>query len=524
MKELIFHRHFLPALERNASKVCVIDGDYSATFGQHGDRVMRLVSSLGKELGVKRSDRFAVMAATCHEYLELYHAAYLGGGIINPLNLRLAGKELKYIVQDSGTEIAFVDKHFASVFHEAMRSAGSACTIRRTILLGDEDDDVPHDIRYDDLLRCGDVAIPNEPEETDPVVLMYTGGTTGLPKGVLIEQRAEMLNSYHVQMLLNAFDDEVALVQTPIFHAASMLYVVAVPAAGGTLVLMPMFEPLAAMKLIAQHQVTQTAMVPTMVTMMLNHRDFKAELLASLQTLFYGASPMPAALLDRLLKMFPTIDILQGYGMTESSSILTLLGAAEHRAGGARMRSVGRPVPGVRLSIQDGDGNLLPNGEHGEVCAQGGNYMREYWNKPEATEEAFKGGWYHTGDAGYLDDGGYLFLTDRVKDMIISGAENIYSTEVENAIADHPSVAQVAVIGIPDDVWGEAVHAIVVLLDGASATQEQIIDHARKTIAGYKVPKSVEFRQDPLPLSGAMKVLKRELRAPFWEGKASGIN
>lgn len=522
MKELIFHRHFLPALERYAARTAVIDGDYRATFTEHGERVMRLANGLKDSLGIRRSDRFAVMAVTCHEYLELYHAAYLGAGVINPLNLRLAGKELEYIVRDSGTEVAFVDAHFAQAFHDAMAAAGSASTIRKTVLIGDGDG--PHDIRYEDLLRDSAADVPEEPEETDPVVLMYTGGTTGLPKGVLIEQRAELLNSYHVQMALPPFLDEVALVQTPIFHAASMLYIVALPPSGGTLVLMPAFEPEASMKLIAEHNVTQTAMVPTMIGMMFNHPGFDPAALQSLRTLLYGASPMPAVLLDRARELFPDIDILQGYGMTESSSVLTLLGAEEHRTGGAAMRSVGRPVPGVRLSIQDEDGNILATGERGEVCAQGGNYMREYWKKPDATAEVFRGGWYHTGDAGYLDEDGYLFLVDRVKDMIISGAENIYSTEVENAIADHPAVAQVAVIGIPDDVWGEAVHAVVVPLPDAQLSEAEIIAHARQSIAGYKVPKSVEFRDEPLPLSGAMKVLKRELRAPYWEGKDGGIN
>lgn len=522
MKELIFHRHFLPALERYATKTAVIDGAYRATFAAHGERVMRLANALRDTLGVQRADRFAVMAATCHEYLELYHAAYLGAGVINPLNLRLAGKELEYIVRDSGTEVAFVDVHFAQLFHDAMAAAGSASTIRKTILIGDGD--VPHDLRYEDLLSAGRTDVPDEPEETDPVVLMYTGGTTGLPKGVLLEQRAELLNSYHVQMALPPFRDEVALVQTPIFHAASMLYIVALPPAGGTLVLMPAFDPAASMKLIAEHEVTQTAMVPTMIGMLFNHPDFDPSSLRSLRTLLYGASPMPGPLLDRVRALFPDIDILQGYGMTESSSVLTLLGAEEHRAGGAAMRSVGRPVPGVSLSIQDEAGNFLPTGERGEVCAQGGNYMREYWNKPEATAEAFRGGWYHTGDAGYLDEDGYLFLVDRVKDMIISGAENIYSSEVENAIASHPDVAQVAVIGIPHEVWGEAVHAVVVPMPDAQLHADAIIAHARESIAGYKVPKSVEFRAEPLPLSGAMKVLKRELRAPYWKDKDSGIS
>jgi long-chain acyl-CoA synthetase len=178
----------------------------------------------------------------------------------------------------------------------------------------------------------------------------------------------------------------------------------------------------------------------------------------------------------------------------------------------------------VVLSIQDEDGKILPPGQTGEVCARGGNFMQRYWKKPEATEEAFRGGWYHSGDAGYLDERGYLFLVDRVKDMIVTGGENVYSTEVENAVASHPAVAQVAVIGIPHEAWGEAVHAIVVLRAGGSASDAELIAHARESIAGYKVPKSIELRSQPLPLSGAMKVLKRELRAPYWEGKQRRVD
>ena len=186
--------------------------------------------------------------------------------------------------------------------------------------------------------------------------------------------------------------------------------------------------------------------------------------------------------------------------------------------GSPRLRSVGRPVMGVTISIRDDDANQVPTGEVGEVWARGGNWMQEYWNKPDATEEAFVDGWYRTGDAGRVDDDGYLFLVDRVKDMIVTGGENVYSAEVENAISTHPGVAQVAVIGVPDERWGEAVHAIIVPVPGQEVTAEMIIAHARESIAGYKVPKSVDFRDEPLPLSGAMKVLKRELRAPFWKG------
>ncbi|MEZ5168410.1 MAG: AMP-binding protein [Acidimicrobiales bacterium] len=268
--------------------------------------------------------------------------------------------------------------------------------------------------------------------------------------------------------------------------------------------------------LIEAHGVTQTTMVPTMIGMMINHPEFTPERVATLRELIYGAPPMPAALLDRLIDMFPELDIYQGYGMTECSAILTVLGAEEHRAHGARLRSAGRSAPGVTLSIRDDAGDPVARGETGEVWARGGNFMREYWNKPEATAEVFEHGWYHTGDAGYLDDDDYLFLVDRVKDMIVTGGENVYSAEVESALSKHPAVAQVAVIGIPHEMWGEQVHAVVVLAPDTETTEEELQAFARESIAGYKVPKSVEFRAEPLPLSGAMKVLKRELRAPYW--------
>jgi long-chain acyl-CoA synthetase len=355
-------------------------------------------------------------------------------------------------------------------------------------------------------------------------VLMYTGGTTGLPKGVVLDQRAEMLNMYHVALRWGLDENFVYLHQTPMFHAASMGGTLGIPACGGSSTFVPMFEPKAVLENVEMHGVTMTVMVPTMIAMLLAHPDFERERMRSLEVLTYGASPMPGALLARVLEMFPDLDVYQGYGMTESSAVLTSLTPDDHRVGGDLLRSAGRPLAGVVLNIQDTEGKTLPPGETGEVCAKAGNFMREYWKRPEETAEAFRGGWYHTGDAGYLDERGYLFLVDRVKDMIVTGGENVYSVEVENALASHPAVAEVAVIGIPHDVWGEAVHAIVVLKDNVVATAEELIEHARERIAGFKVPKSVAFRDEPLPLSGALKVLKRELRAPYWDGKERGVH
>jgi long-chain acyl-CoA synthetase len=308
------------------------------------------------------------------------------------------------------------------------------------------------------------------------------------------------------------------------FHAASMSGILGIPALGGVSVFVPLFKPDRVIEVIEQYKVNLTVMVPTMIAMMLNDPNFSPERLASLTTLVYGASPMPSALLERLHHDLPQVGLAQAYGMTESAAVLTWLDDEDHRRGGEVTRSAGRAVWGVGLSIQDAEGNILPAGEQGEVCARAGNLMDRYWNRPEETEEAFRGGWFHSGDMGRLDERGYLYLIDRVKDMIVTGGENVYSVEVEEAIGSHPAVEQVAVIGIPHETWGEQVHAIVVLKEGASATPEELIEHARGRIAGYKVPKSVELRSEPIPLSGAMKPLKRELRKPYWEGRETAIS
>ncbi len=529
MKELVYHRLFLPGLDAfGANEDAIIDGGYRSTLAEHGDRVFRLAHALKHQLGVEPGDRVAVMSTNNHHYLELYHACFLGAAVINPLNLRLAGKELDYIVRDSGTEVVFVDAFFAGAFAQAMAASDAGPSpIRQVVLMGDvldPDNPPPHDVLHEDLIAAGEPVVPEEPEETDPVVLMYTGGTTGLPKGVLLDQRAEMLNMYHVLTQVSMKPNQVFLHQTPMFHAASMGAVLGIAPGGAKSVFIPLFDPGKALDLIEEHGVTWTVMVPTMIGMLLAHPDFAPERMASLTQLTYGASPMPSAILDKLMDLYPDLDISQGYGMTECSAVLTFLGADDHRRGGDILRSAGRPVPGVVLSIQDADGNPVPKGENGEVCARAGNFMQEYWNKPEATEEVFRGGWYHTGDAGYLDPEGYLFLVDRVKDMIVTGGENVYSAEVESAISNHEAVAQVAVIGIPHETWGEQVHAIVVLVEGVDATEDDIRDFAKESIAGYKVPKSVEFRAEPLPLSGAMKVLKKDLRAPYWEGQERAVN
>ena len=517
VKELVFSRLLIPVTERWSDRVGYHDGEYHATFAAHLERVFRLCSALRGELNLARGDRYAVVAGNGHQFLELYHAGFLGAGVVNPLNLRLAPTELEFILRDSGTKVVFVDPLFAEVVDRVRGNTD----IEQVVLIGDGD--VPHDIAYEDLLAAGSPTTPPEPDEADPVILMYTGGTTGLPKGVLLDQRAEMLNLYHVAVAVTLDEDRVYLHQTPMFHAASMGGVLGVPASGGVSVFVPYFEPAAVLAAIEKYRVNMTLMVPVMIAMMMAHPEFRPERVASLKSLVYGAAPMPSGLLDEILAKLPGLDLFQGYGMTEASSSLTMLTPSDHRRGGDALRSAGRALLGVAITIQDDDGQVVPVGESGEVCAQGGNFMREYWNRPDETAEAFRGGWYHSGDMGYVDPIGYLYLVDRVKDMIVTGGENVYSIEVENAISTHAGVAQVAVIGIPHDLWGEAVHAIVVPKPGVTLTESEIIDWAKSTIAGYKVPKSVEFRTEPLPLSGALKPLKRELRAPYWKGRERAV-
>lgn len=520
MQELIYSQIFLPAIEQYGESDAIIDGDYRSNWREHSERVSRLCHGLAHQLSLVPSDRFAVLALNSHEYLELWHSAFMGAGIINPLNLRLAPKELAYIIEDSGTSIVFVDATFAALVDAARRHM-TADPIRQVVLIGEGD--VACDLSYEALLSAASPIFPEAPQEQDPVVLMYTGGTTGLPKGVLIEHRAQMLNLYHGVMTIPGLEIETFLLQTPMFHAASMIGILGIAMYGGRVVFIPMFAPDGVLQLCEAHNVTHTMMVPTMVGLCMACESYAPERLASLKQLIYGASPMPTATLTRLLNDLPGIELVQGYGMTEACSTVSLLLAEDHKLGSPYLGSVGKPSFGTRISIQDSDDNELPRGEIGEVCIKGGQIMREYWNKPDATDEALRGGWYHSGDAGYVDPEGYLFLVDRVKDMIVTGGENVYSAEVESAISTHPDVAQVAVIGIPDEKWGEAVHAVVVPMPGVVITIDAIIEHARDSIAGYKIPKSVEFRIEALPLSGAMKVLKKELREPYWKGQDKGI-
>jgi acyl-CoA synthetase (AMP-forming)/AMP-acid ligase II len=327
---------YRPMVEQYGDNEGIVDGDYRSTWRRHDERVSRLTHALAERLGVGPADRFAVLALNSHAYLELWHGAFMGAGVINPLNLRLAPKELAYIVVDSGSEVMFTDASFAPLVAAARREMGGDDPIRHVVLIGEGD--VAHDVRYEELLAQAEPTMCAEPEESDPVVLMYTGGTTGLPKGVLIEHRAEMLNVYHGAMTIPGFRSETYLLQTPMFHAASMTGILVSGIYGGKVAFVPLFDPESVLAICEAEQVTDTLMVPTMLGLCFASPGYRPERLASLQRLVYGASPMPEAILTRLQKELPDVQLIQGYGMTESCSTVTLLLSEDHAPGSQRLR------------------------------------------------------------------------------------------------------------------------------------------------------------------------------------------
>jgi acyl-CoA synthetase (AMP-forming)/AMP-acid ligase II len=287
-------------------------------------------------------------------------------------------------------------------------------------------------------------------------------------------------------------------------------------------VILPTFNPLDVIQVIGLERVNSMLLVPTMIQSVLDHPQLGEHDLSSLKQILYGASPISEALLDRALAAFPGVEFAQGYGMTELSSAVSFLSGYSHTPAGraaGKLRSAGQAICGVDVRILDSQGCELVRGKVGEIVVRSPGMMLGYWNQPEETGRALRGGWMHTGDAGYLDEDGYLFIVDRLKDMIITGGENVYSVEVENALASHPAVAACAVLGLPDEKWGEAVHAVVVLKEGARASDEDLRLHCRALIAGYKCPRSIEFRSS-LPLSAAGKLLKFKLREEYLKDQA----
>lgn len=514
MQELIYGRSYYPTAAWRHDAVAIRDGDFSSTFAEHTERVERLGRAVQTVVG-GRAERYAVLSLNSHEYLELWHAAMLGAAVITPLNYRLAAAELAGILQDAGARVVFVDAELRGLWQEVAAVGGFGAPA--VVGIRWEDDEVAG---FEELLGSGAPGALAEPDESDLMALMYTGGTTGRPKGVMIPHRAAVLNMYHQLPIHRPGAHTVYLHQSPIFHGAAMWGLMGPTAGGGQQCVLPKFTPELVLRTVAELGVTESQMGPTMVGMLLDACGADVGRLRTLQQLVYGSAPMPQGTVDRLVRDLPNVKLLHGYGMTESTSVVSFLRWEELLQDRSLISSVGRVVPGVTATIQDAAGNELPAGEHGEICVRGGNLFDGYWDRPAETAAVLVDGWYRTGDLGRMDERGYLWVVDRIKDMIITGGENVYSAEVENAISTHPAVRQVAVIGVPSARWGEQVHAVVVVHQVDAVQPSDLEQHVRRLIAGYKVPKSWTLQTEDLPTSGAMKILKKDLRERFTDPAA----
>jgi long-chain acyl-CoA synthetase len=490
----------------------------SVTWGELLDRAARIAGGL-RALGVGDGDRVAILSANSDLYMALYLAVPWAGAVLTPLNARWSAAENAYAIADSQPKVI-------------LAGAGHVEAIA-TILAGREDG--PKLVSLDDVEREGWLAlawlISHDPVADagrggdDLLSIFYTGGTTGKSKGVMLSHAGFISNSMAMRECGICPDHCRMLVVAPLFHLAAAAALTMTMLAGGVAVIAPAFEPNKTLDLIETESVTDALLVPTMIQMVLDAGGFDAAKLASLNTVLYGASPMPEATIDRIMAAAPHLNFFQAYGMTEVSCTATLLAPEFHRGAhreAGRHRGAGRAIATAELMIADEDGRPVSTGQVGEILVRGKGVMLGYWNQPELTAEALRDGWMHTGDGGRFDEHGVLYVVDRIKDMIVSGGENVYSAEVESAISLHPDVEQCAVIGVPDPRWGERVHAVIVARQGRKVTDRVIIDHCRALIADYKCPRSVEFK-GALPLSAAGKVLKAELREPFWRGRSRNV-
>ena len=476
------------------------------------DRVARIAGGLA-EAGVHPGDRVAILALNSDRYFELLYAIPWLGAVMVPVNTRLATPEIRYVLEDSGARVLFVDSAMKA---QAAALAGQMPTVEAMFYL---DDDAPPAgiLSYEELATAP--AIVDAGAGGDTLAgLFYTGGTTGKSKGVMLSHNNLVSNAMNMIQGVHYDQDMTFLHAAPMFHLADGSGTFGVTACGGCHAFVPRFDAADCLQTMEQQKVTHGAYVPTMINMLVNHPKATDFDLSSLKYIQYGGSPMAEGVLRKTLELLPNCQFVHVYGMTEAAPALTLLPPRYATVEGpyaGRLKSCGLAAHTAELKIVDEDRREVPGGTIGEVAAKGPMIMLGYWNKPQETAAVLQDGWYYSGDAGYMDDEGFVFIVDRLKDMIISGGENVYSAEVENAISLMPGVAEVAVIGIPDAKWGETVHAVIVRRPGASVTSEAVIAHCRTQIAGYKCPRSVEFRDIPLPLSGAGKVLKRELREPF---------
>ena len=473
-------------------------------------------------LGLHRHERIAYLGKNSDIYFELLLGAMKANVVMTPVNWRLAAPEIAFIVADCKAPVLFVGPECVA----QLRSIRDQLPELRMIIA--TEGGAPE---WQDYAAWRDAQDADDPkvgiDRQDVAIQLYTSGTTGRPKGAMLSH-ANLLN------LVESGDgersdwnrwtaDDVSLVAMPIFHIGGTGWGLLGLYHGAKGVVAREFDPTKVLDFIEHARITKLFMVPAAMQFVVRQPRARSVDFSRLKYILYGASPIPAALLKECIEVFGC-GFVQVYGMTETTGSIVALPPEDHVEGLERMRSAGKALPGVELAILDHDGKRLPSGEVGEIATRSGSNMVGYWNLPEATAKTIdRDGWLRTGDAGYLDKDGYLYIHDRIKDMIISGGENIYPAEVESAVCDHPDVAEAAVVGVPDDIWGEAVKAIVVLKPGKQMTAPDIISFVRSRIAAFKAPKTVDFI-DALPRNASGKLLRRHLRDPYWAGKARQVN
>ncbi|MEM9133774.1 MAG: AMP-binding protein [Actinomycetota bacterium] len=485
-----------------AEREAVVCGDERRSYREFGTRVRKVAGLL--ESLTDPGDRVALWSLNSAEYLELFVGIPCAARAIVPHNTRWAEPELIYATTDAEAKILICDRD----------PGGLADVVDRVIRIDTGE--------YEELLAAAPEVIPAVTPDT-LAGLFYTGGTTGASKGVMLTHTNLMANAVHTQLDQPLASDDRYLTMAPMFHAAGVYAALSLMWVGGTNIVLPAFDPGAALDLVAGEGITCAIAVPAMLAAMVEVQTSAPREVGTLRWLSHGASPIALEVLKRARELFEC-ELIHLYGATELSPLATIFRHEDRELGTDRAKSCGTAPPGVALEIRGPAGDALGVGQVGEVTVKGPNVMVGYWKKQEQTESVLIDGWYSTGDLGYLDSDGYLFLVDRSKDMIVSGGENVYCTEVEDAIYTHPAVLEATVFGIPDEQWGEAVHAVVVRREGAELDEAGLIAHCKGLIGGYKVPKSVDFSVEPLPKSGPGKVLKRNLRAPYWEGRERQIN
>jgi len=491
------------------------------TFGQLNGRVDRLANAL-VQLGVKKGDRIAMLQVNCNQFVEAYFATAKLGAIYVPLNFRAKGDELTYMLNSSESSTLLIGERYIDLVN-SLRS--NLTSVRYFISIESRHDNM---LYYEDMLASSSAGeIVTEIDDDDTTILVYTAGTTGFPKGVMLSH-----NSFAVYVLENVTPadpelEERNILTVPLYHVAGIQAMMAAIYGGRTLVMERQFDAKEWMELVESEKANRAMMVPTMLKQLMEHPEFGKHDLSSLKVITYGAAPMPLAVIKRAVEVFPGVSFINAFGQTETASTITTLGPEDHIISGTeaerekkleRLSSIGRPMSDVEMKIIDESGRELPTGEVGEIVARGPRVMTGYWKDEEKTGKTIdRDGWVHTGDMGYTDEDGYFYLAGRATDMIIRGGENISPEEVEVALLTHPKIEEAAVIGIPDEEWGEQPRAVVVLKRGEVATADEIMEYCRERLSSFKRPRSVVF-VDELPRNQMGKVLKRVLRDQY--GKA----